>query len=125
MNSEAAAQSGVCRTLYEAGASGEVGWPGTVARSRRCWHQRPRPPLRAAPLARSRDAVYQQLAGGHNVFTAVAVIPAVDVPPVEIRTIAFVTGVGQGDPVVLPRAAPRGDGNDDFHSGLYRERSSG
>jgi hypothetical protein len=76
----------------------------------------PSPPLLPAPLARGGDAVYQQLTGSRNVFTAVVVVPAVDVPPVEIRTIAFVTGVGQSDPVEMPGVAPRGDRNDDFHS---------
>jgi hypothetical protein len=70
----------------------------------------------AAPLAPGGDAVYQQLTGSRNVFTAVVVVPAVDVPPVEIGAIAFITSVGQSDPVVMPGVAPRGDGNDDFHS---------
>lgn len=70
----------------------------------------------AAPLARGGDAVYQQLTGRHNVFTAVVVVPTVDVSPVEIRAIAFVTSVGQSDPVVMPGVAPRRDRNDDFHS---------
>ena len=85
----------------------------------------PSPPLLPAPLARGGDAVYQQLTGSRNVFTAVVVVPAVDVPPVEIRTIAFVTGVGQSDPVEMPGVAPRGDGDDDFHSSFYRKCSLG
>src|SRR5438445_11895947 len=66
--------------------------------------------------SRGGDAVYQQLTGSRNVFTAVVVVPAVDMPPVEIRAITFITGVGQSDPIVMPGVAPRGHGNDDFHS---------
>jgi hypothetical protein len=76
----------------------------------------PSPPLLPALLARGGDAVYQQLTGSRNVFTAVVVVPAVDMPPVEIRAITFITGVGQSDPIVMPGVAPRGHGNDDFHS---------
>ena len=68
--------------------------------------KRPSAARLATPLARGGDAVYQELTGSHNVFTAVVVIPAVDVPPVEIRAITFVTGVGQGDPVMMPGVAP-------------------
>jgi hypothetical protein len=71
-----------------------------------------------SPLDRGRNAIYQQLTGNSNVFTAVALVAAVDMPPVEVRAIAFVTRVRQSDTITMPGVAPRRDWNDDFHTQL-------
>jgi hypothetical protein len=70
--------------------------------------------------ARPRNPLHEQLAGRGDVLALVELVATVDVPPEEIRAIALVTAVGQGDLVEVPGLAPRRDRNDDLHVELYR-----
>ena len=79
---------------------------GTRARSGRQGGAPSRTSGYALLASRPGNPIHQQLTGRQDVFAPVPVVTAVDVTPEEIRAIALVTAVGQGDPVQLSGMLP-------------------